>query len=55
VPTNPRPAPDRLELTPDRTAPPGNVVPALARLLRRLRDRAAAPGTKDKTDKETRP
>ena len=29
----------RLELRLDQSAPPGNVIPALARLLRRLRDR----------------
>jgi hypothetical protein len=29
----------RVELRPDPTAPKGNVIPALARLLRKLRDR----------------
>ena len=31
-----------LDVKLEESAPPGNVLPALARLLRRLRDRAAA-------------
>jgi hypothetical protein len=49
----PRPAPDlvnRIELRLDATAPAGDVLEPLARLLRQLRDRrraAAGPAAKD--------
>ena len=39
--SKPEPAnlPDRVEVRPAPAVQPGNVIPALARLLRRLRDR----------------
>jgi hypothetical protein len=36
------PAAADLDVVLDRAAPPGNLIPALAQLLRRLRDRARA-------------
>jgi hypothetical protein len=38
-----QPAAESLAAVTDHEAPPGDVIPALARLLRRLRDRAPPP------------
>jgi hypothetical protein len=59
MPTDPRTiagpvSADRLEVVLDPAAAPGNVVPALARLLRRLRDKALAAAGGEETETEER-